>query len=210
MKELLIKSYGHLFEEELIDEIIQSAKRMDFAEGDVLIDYNQYIKTMPLLLSGAIKIMREDYDSGELLLYYLERGDTCAMSMTCCVGEKQSEIRAVGEVAGTIVLIPVQKMAEWLGKYKGWMTFVFDSYSNRFNELLGSIDSLAFMDMKDRLLNYLFEKSKIDKHHTVNKTHQDIATELNTSRVVISRLLKALENENRIKLHRNSVEILLK
>ncbi|WP_149912912.1 Crp/Fnr family transcriptional regulator [Sphingobacterium cavernae] len=210
MEELFYKTYGGIFEEELLEEIIQVSKAIDFKEGDVLIDYNQYIKMMPLLLSGAVKVMREDYESGELLLYYLERGDTCAMSMTCCLGEKQSEIRAIGEVPGVILMIPVQKMSEWIGKYKSWMSFVFESYNNRFNELLNAVDTIAFMDMNDRLLNYLFEKSKIENNTIVYKTHQDIAKELNTSRVVVSRLLKALETEGRIKLNRNSIEILVK
>lgn len=210
MRELIHKSYGAVFESELLDEIVDVSKIVEFKEGDVLIDYKQYIKTMPLLLSGAIKVMREDYDSGELLLYYLERGDTCAMSMTCCVGEKQSEIRAIGEIDGLIMMIPVQKMTEWMTKYKSWMAFVFESYTNRFDELLNAVDTLAFMDMNGRLLNYLFEKSKIENSVIINKTHQDIARELNTSRVVVSRLLKSLEKEGRIKLNRNSIEILLK
>ena len=210
MEELLYKTYEGIFEEELLEEIIQVSKAVEFKEGDVLIDYNQYIKMMPLLLSGAVKVMREDYDSGELLLYYLERGDTCAMSMTCCLGEKQSEIRAIGEVPGVILMIPVQKMSEWIGKYKSWMAFVFESYNNRFNELLNAVDTVAFMDMNERLLNYLFEKSKIENSTIVYKTHQDIAKELNTSRVVVSRLLKALETGGRIKLNRNSIEILVK
>lgn len=209
MESLLTKTYGGIFEEDLIKEILQVSRRVEFEEGDVLIDYNQYIKSMPLLLAGAIKVMREDYDSGELLLYYLERGDTCAMTMTCCLGEKQSEIRAIGEVPGVILMIPVQKISEWIAKYKSWMAFVFDSYNRRFNELLNAVDTIAFMDMNDRLLNYLFEKSKIENSTIVNKTHQEIAKELNTSRVVISRLLKGLEKEGRIQLNRNSIEILL-
>ncbi|MCA5004927.1 Crp/Fnr family transcriptional regulator [Sphingobacterium bovistauri] len=210
MEELLIKTYGEIFEEELLAEIIQVAKVVEFKDGDIMIDYNQYIKTMPLLLSGAIKVMREDYDGGELLLYYLERGDTCAMSMTCCLGRKQSEIRAIGEISGVILMIPVHKMSEWMGKYKSWMTFVFDSYNSRFNELLNAVDTIAFMNMNDRVLNYLFEKSKIENSTIIYKTHHDIAKELNTSRVVVSRLLKALEKDGRIKLYRNSIEILLK
>lgn len=209
MEELLIKTYGSIFEEALLEELIQVSKFLAFKEGDVLIDYNQNIKTMPLLLSGAVKVMREDYDSGELLLYYLERGDTCAMSMTCCLGEKQSEIRAIGEVPGVMLMIPIHKMSEWIGKYKSWLAFVFESYNNRFNELLNAVDTIAFMDMKDRLLNYLFEKSKIENSTIVLKTHQDIAKELNTSRVVISRLLKVFEKEGRIRLNRNSIEILI-
>lgn len=210
MEELLRHAYGSILEEELINDIIDVSKFVEFEEGDILIDYNQYIKSIPLLLSGAIKVLREDYDSGELLLYYLERGDTCAVSMTCCMGDKKSEIKAIGEKEGVIVMIPVTKMSEWMVKYKSWMNFIFETYNNRFNELLNAVDTIAFMNMNDRLLNYLFEKSKIDNNHVVYKTHQDIAKELNTSRVVISRLLKALEKEERIKLNRNSIEILLK
>lgn len=130
--------------------------------------------------------------------------------MTCCMGDKKSEIKAIGEKAGIIISVPVAKMPEWMVKYKSWMNFIFETYHNRFNELLNALDTIAFMGMNDRLLNYLFEKSKIDNNHVVNKTHQDIASELNTSRVVVSRLLKALEKEGRIKLNRNSIEILLK
>lgn len=210
MEELLRHAYGSILEEELINDIIDVSKFVEFEEGDILIDYNQYIKSIPLLLSGAIKVLREDYDSGELLLYYLERGDTCAVSMTCCMGDKKCEIKAIGEKEGIIVMIPVTKMSEWMVKYKSWMNFIFETYNNRFNELLNAVDTIAFMNMNDRLLNYLFEKSKIDNNHVVYKTHQDIAKELNTSRVVVSRLLKALEKEERIKLNRNSIEILLK
>lgn len=209
MEELFRQTYGAVLEPDLLTEIIDVSKFVQFEEGDVLIDYDQYIKTIPLLVSGAIKVLREDYDSGELLLYYLERGDTCAVSMTCCMGDKKSEIKAIGEKAGIIISVPVAKMPEWMVKYKSWMNFIFETYHNRFNELLNALDTIAFMDMNDRLLNYLFEKSKIDNNHVVNKTHQDIASELNTSRVVVSRLLKALEKEGRIKLNRNSIEILL-
>ena len=166
------------------------------------------IKTMPLLLEGAIKILREDFDAGELLLYFIEKGDTCAMTMACCVGDKKSEIRAVAENDGVIAMIPVAKMEEWMGKYKSWRSYVLESYNSRFNEMLNAIDSIAFMHMDERLLNYLFEIQKISGSLIINKTHQEIANELNSSRVVISRLLKALENEGRIKLNRNSIEIL--
>jgi CRP/FNR family transcriptional regulator len=210
MEQLFRITYADRFEPELIEEIINVSKFVTFEEDDVLINYQQYIKSIPLLLSGAIKVLREDFDSGELLLYYLEQGDTCAVSITCCMGEKKSEIKAIGEKPGWIVMIPVGKMLEWTVKYKSWMNFVFQTYNNRFNELLNAVDTIAFMDMKDRLRHYLLEKSKITAHPVVLKTHQEIANDLNTSRVVISRLLKALEKENRIKLNRNNIEILLK
>jgi len=209
MKAILEQTYGNLFEAQLIDEIAATATLRNFKEGDVLIDFGDNIQRMPLLLSGAIKIFREDFDEGELLLYFLEKGDTCAMTMACCLGETKSEIKAVAENDGQVVMIPVQKMEEWLGKYKTWRNYVFTSYNNRLKEMLTAIDNLAFMNMKERLLHYLFEKAKV--HHTreVLNTHQEIAYDLHTSRVVISRLLKALENEGRIKLHRASIEILI-
>ena len=207
MKELLHQTYGLLFEEALLNEIEQVALLKEFNEGDVIIDFGDKILKMPLLLSGAIKILREDFDEGELLLYFIEKGDTCSMSMTCCIGETKSEIKAVAETKGKLVMIPVMYMELWLGKYKSWRNYVFNSYNNRLKEMLNAIDSLAFMNMDERLLNYLLEKSKINRSREINATHQDIAYDLNTSRVVISRLLKALENEGKIKLHRAYIEI---
>jgi CRP/FNR family transcriptional regulator len=129
--------------------------------------------------------------------------------MACCLGDTKSEIKAVAETDVKLIMIPVNKMEEWLGKYKSWRNFVFNSYNNRLKEMLTAIDSLAFMNMDERLLNYLFEKAKINKTNHVQNTHQEIAYDLHTSRVVISRLLKALENEGRIKLHRASIEIVV-
>ncbi|WP_353084065.1 Crp/Fnr family transcriptional regulator [Flavobacterium sp.] len=207
MKELLNQTYGSIFEEALLTEIEQVALLKEFNEGDIIIDFGDKILKMPLLLSGAIKILREDFDEGELLLYFIEKGDTCSMSMTCCIGETKSEIKAVAETKGKVVMIPVMYMELWLGKYKSWRNYVFNSYNNRLKEMLNAIDSLAFMNMDERLLNYLLEKSKINRSREINATHQDIAYDLNTSRVVISRLLKALENEGKIKLHRAYIEI---
>ncbi|WP_333878399.1 Crp/Fnr family transcriptional regulator [Flavobacterium sp.] len=207
MLSLLKESYGYIFEEKLLDEIAQVAQLKTFEEGDILIDFGDYIKTMPLLLSGAIKILREDFDEGELLLYFLEKGDTCAMTMACCLGETKSEIRAVAETKGEVVMIPVAKMEEWLGKYKSWRNFVFNSYNSRLKEMLMAIDNLAFMNMDERLYNYLLDKAQINKTDFIQNTHQEIAYDLHTSRVVISRLLKALENDGKIKLHRASIEL---
>jgi CRP/FNR family transcriptional regulator len=209
MKELIIKTYGFIFEDKLIEEIVETSLLRDFKEGDILIDFGDSIRKMPLLISGAIKILREDFDEGELLLYFIEKGDTCAMTMACCLGETKSEIRAMAETKGTVVMIPINKMEEWLGKYKSWRNFVFNSYNNRLKEMLSAIDNLAFMNMDERLLKYLKEKVKINNSNEIHNTHQEIAYDLHTSRVVISRLLKALENKGKIKLNRSSI-ILLK
>lgn len=208
MKDLIKETYGFIFEEALIDEIALVSLVREFEPGDILIDFGDYIKKMPLLINGAIKILREDFDEGELLLYFIEKGDTCAMTMACCLGETQSEIRAVAETKGTVIMIPVNKMEEWIGKYKSWRNFVFNSYNNRLKEMLSAIDNLAFMNMEERLMNYLYDKSKVINSLFVSNTHQEIAYDLHTSRVVVSRLLKALENDGKIRLHRASIELI--
>lgn len=208
MKDLIKQTYGFIFEDALIDEIVLVSLIREFEPGDVLIDFGDYIKKMPLLIDGAIKILREDFDEGELLLYFIEKGDTCAMTMACCLGETQSEIRAVAETKGTVIMIPIAKMEEWIGKYKSWRNFVFNSYNNRLKEMLSAIDNLAFMNMEERLMNYLYDKSKVNNSLFVSNTHQEIAYDLHTSRVVVSRLLKALENEGKIRLHRASIELI--
>lgn len=204
----LNESFSHLFEDELIQEIEQIGSLKHVKEGDKLIEIGEYLRSMPLLVSGAIKILREDDDGDELLLYFLERGDTCAMSLTCCLGHNKSEIRAIAELDTTLVMIPVQKMEEWLGKYKSWRNFVLANYHSRLMEMLETIDGIAFMNMDGRLVKYLKEKQKIGGGSIINSTHQEIAYELNTSRVVISRLLKKLETLGKIKLNRNSIKII--
>ena len=208
MKNLLLETYGLIFEDKLIDEIVAVSLLRDFKQDDVLIDFGDYIKKMPLLITGAIKILREDIDEGELLLYFIEKGDTCAMSMACCMGETKSEIKAVAETDGTVIMIPVHKMEEWLGKYKSWRIYVFNSYNSRLKEMLHAIDNLAFMNMDKRILHYLKDKVKINNSKEIKNTHQEIAYDLHTSRVVVSRILKSLENEGTIRLHRASIELL--
>lgn len=208
MKALLIESYGYIFEEALIDEIVKVAKFKEFKADDYLIEIGDYIKSMPLLLHGAIKILREDENGDELLLYFLERGDTCAMTLTCCMGQAKSRIRAIAETDGSLIMIPIEKMEDWLTKYKTWRNFVFDSYNVRLMEMLEAIDTLAFMNLDERLYKYLTDKAKVIGNTEIHNTHLEIAYEMHTSRVVISRLLKALEIEGKIKLHRNKIEIL--
>lgn len=208
MRAILDQAYSYIFEEALLDEIAKVAIYKEFKADDYLIEIGDYIKTMPLLLTGAIKILREDENGDELLLYFLERGDTCAMTLTCCMGQSKSRIRAIAETDGAMLMIPVEKMEEWLTKYKTWRNFVFDSYNVRLNEMLEAIDTLAFMNLDERLYKYLTDKAKVIGNTEIKNTHQEIAYEMHTSRVVISRLLKALELQGKIKLHRNKIEIL--
>lgn len=208
MLEEIKNNYSHLFEEELLQEIDAIGILKTVSAGDELIRTGQYLSAMPLLVDGVIKVMREDEDGFELMLYFLEKGETCAMTLSCCTGSAVSEIRAVAETDSTLLMIPVEKMEEWLGKYKSWRNFIFDSYHQRLMEVLETIDSIAFKKMDERLLEYLRNKSKYYNDSEIKVTHQDIAFDLHTSRVVISRLLKQLEKTNRIKLNRNSVKLI--
>ncbi|MBB6681273.1 Crp/Fnr family transcriptional regulator [Aequorivita sp. 609] len=208
MIEDLKQSYGHLFEDDLLNEIMEVGVIKEVPEGSKMMDIGDYVKSMPLLISGAIKILRENNEGDELLLYYLEKGETCSMTMTCCLGQKQSEIRAIAETDAKLIMVPVQKMEEWTSKYKSWRNFVFESYHNRINELLATLDSIAFQQMDERLAQYLREKSRVNKSEIIKNTHQEIAYDLNTSRVVISRLLKKMEQMGKIELGRNYLKIL--
>tara|TARA_B110000977_G_C10970217_1_gene452035 strand:- start:27 stop:665 length:639 start_codon:yes stop_codon:yes gene_type:complete len=204
----LKESYGQLFEEDLLDEINEVGVFKEFSSGDTLIDIGSYIRFIPLLLSGAIKILRYNEDGDELLLYFLEKGDTCAVTLSCCMGHTKSDIRAVAEMDTKLVMIPINKMEEWIATYKSWRNFAFQSYHNRLQEMLEAIDSIAFLNMDERLIRYLLEKSKITKENIIQSTHQEIAYELHTSRVVISRLLKQLEKLGKIELYRNKIKVL--
>lgn len=203
----LKNSYGHLFEDILLEEICRVGTFKEVPEGFKMIEIGQYVKSMPLLISGAIKILRDDTKGDELLLYFLEKGDTCAMTLSCCLGETKSEIRAIAETDTKLIMIPIEKMETWTANYKSWRNYVFDSYHTRFMEMLETIDSIAFLRMDERLLKYLKNKSKVNDSDIIHSTHQEIAYELHTSRVVISRLLKKLENQDKIELHRNNIKI---
>ena len=208
MFQQLKEAYGFIFEEELIREIEQTGVLKAVKEGELIMDINEYVTAMPLLLEGAIKILREDKEGNELLLYFLERGDTCALTLSCCLGQTRSEIRAVAEKDTLLIMVPISKMEEWTAKYKSWRNFVFESYQVRLTEMLETIDTLAFMNMDQRLLRYLQDKAKINQSEELQVTHQQIAYDLNTSRVVISRLLKKLELEKKIVLNRNHIVVL--
>ncbi|CAL2059902.1 Crp/Fnr family transcriptional regulator [Tenacibaculum sp. 190524A05c] len=208
MLELLQQNYGFLFQKELLEEIQQVGVYKKIEENSTIIDVDNYITSMPLVLSGAIKILREDNDGDELVLYYLEVGDTCAMTLSCCIGQVKSQIRAVAETDVELLMIPKKKMAEWLSKYQSWQEFVLQSYHNRMEEFIEAVDTIAFLKMDERLYKYLKDKALVNHSEVIQVTHQQIANDLHTSRVVISRLLKGLEKENKIELHRNHITVL--
>ena len=210
-----IKCYNHLndrfqniFGEELINEICQHGQLRKFDEDVTIMDIGMPITHMPLVISGSVKIMTEDKEGNDLLLYYLELGDTCAVTLNCCTRATKSTIKAITEEMSEMLFVPVNMMEEWMIKYKSWRAFVLESYNIRLNEMLESIDNLVFNSMEERLTKYLRDKSWITKSPTLKITHYQIANDLHSARVVISRLMKKLENDGIIKQSRNMVEFL--
>ncbi len=208
ISEILRTKFSILNEKELIDEIQECCKLVDVESGTILMDIGSYIRQMPLLIKGTIKISREDSDGNELLLYYLNSGETCTMSLICYMGDVQSNIRATAIEDTEIIMLPVNKLNEWMRKYESLRNFVFRSYQIRFEELLQTVDSIAFMKMDERIERYLNERSKELNSKILNLTHQEIASDMNSSREVISRLLKQMEKLGKIKLHRFKIEII--
>ncbi len=207
IREKLDDYFTLIFEKELIDEIVNIGYLRTINSGETLIDIGDNMTHVPLILDGAVKIIREDKNGEEIALYFLERGDTCAISFINCINRSKSMFRGIAEKDTEGIFIPVSIIDDWLRKYKSWRHFIIDSYHMRLIEMVESIDSLAFMKLDDRLLKYLTDKVKIMKDNILIITHQEIATDIHTSRVVVSRLLKVLENEGKIKIRRNKIII---
>ncbi len=202
-----IENLKFLFEKKLLEEIIEVSSLQKVTKGDIMIDVGEQVKFIPILTNGAIKVVREDESGEEILLYFVEFGNTCAMTLNCCLENSRSEIRAICEKDTTLIMVPVSQMDNWLVKYRSWRNFIFQNYQNRLNEMLKAIDSLTFLKLDERLRKYLKEKSKVADNSNITVTHLDIATDLNSSRVVISRLLKQMENDGEVSLGRNTIKI---
>lgn len=196
-----------LIEPDLLAEMEKYCTTRKIEAGTNFIEIGDTIVAMPLLISGSLKVVREDAEGNELLLYYLNGGETCATTLSCCLNNAKSEVRATVMEDITAILVPIRCMDDWLKKYSSWRNFVMLSYRMRFEEMLQTIDSVAFKKMDERLEQYLKQRATELKSDTILGTHQEIADDLNTSREVVSRLLKQLEKMGRIKLSRNKIEI---
>ncbi len=208
IREKLNEYYSLFFEEDLLNEISKIGILKEIKKGRLLIDIDDEMTHIPLILDGVVKVIREDQKKDEILLYYLERGDTCAISFVNCINRSKSMFRAVVEKDTEFIMIPINKIEDLLIKYKSWRQFIIDSYHVRLIEMVEAIESLAFMKLDERLNKYLSDQVKINRNQNLLITHQEIADDLNTSRVVISRLLKKLENQGKIKLGRNRIKII--
>ena len=197
-----------IFEPGLLKEFQQFGIIQHFNEGDIIMDYGKYIRMMPIILKGTVKVYRLDENRNEILLYYLSSSESCSMAYSCCIEAKKSEVKAIAEEDVELVAIPHIKLDEWLCTYPGWKNYIMRSFNERFIELLKSIESIAFHKLDDRLVAYLKEKQRLSGSSVIKTSHNLIADELATSRVVISRLLKQLENSKKIILYRNEIKLL--
>lgn len=200
---LLQEQFPDIYEAEARKVLLENGRLMEVKAGELMMDIGQYIKFIPLVVKGLLKIMREDKDGHELLLYYIHPGETCAMSLTCCQGEARSNVRAVAEEDTLAVAVPVRLLDEWTTEYRSLKSFVLLSYQRRFDELLKTIDGIAFQHLDDRLISALEARGR---NKVLEVTHQELATELNSSREVISRLLKQLEHQGRVRMGRGKLE----
>ncbi len=193
------------FEKELIVELEENAVSHNYVAGDTLVKKNQYFRAALIIIKGLVKIYREDDEGNEFFIYYLEPGQACALSMVCASRQETSEIMAVAVTDTEILTVPFNIIDEWMTKYKSWNNFVLSTYRQRFEELLVTLDHVAFRNMDERLEFYL--KRQAEKTGSLLQlTHQHIAEDLNSSREVISRLLKNMEKNKRLILHRSSIE----
>jgi CRP/FNR family transcriptional regulator len=200
--------FGQIFEPGLLAEIETKAKFIKKHEDEVLLDTGEIIRTIPLVVSGSLKIIRVSDKEKELLLYYIGAGDTCVMTLTCCMERHPSEIRAIAENDVELFAVPVDLVDVWMTKYGTWKSFIMRSVRSRFLEMVNAVDEVAFQKLDERLIAYLEKKSRITGSSLLDISHQQIADEMATSRVVISRLLKALEDDKKILLFRNQIRLI--
>jgi CRP/FNR family transcriptional regulator, anaerobic regulatory protein len=196
------------FDEELIGHLEKIGQEMEFSEGDLLIRPGQYFKQSVLLLDGRVKVYRQGENGEEFFLYYLEPGNACALSIICATRNETSEIKGVAVSPVKALAIPLQHMDGLMRNYKQWYYFVLETYRMRFEELLQVIDQIAFHSMDEKLEFYLKRQFDTLRSKTISITHQQIADDLNSSREVISRLLKKLESQKRILISRNEITLL--
>jgi len=201
-----LKQNFESFEPALREKIEQNASIKVFEPNEILMTIGQYFRSTLLVVEGRIKLYREGPDGGEFFMYYIEPGSACALSMICAAKKEVSEIMAKAEEKTKVITFPIELMDEMMRNYKTWYYFVLETYRSRFEELLIVIDHIAFKGMDERLDFYLrnqYEKLQIRE---LKITHNQIASDLNSSREVISRLLKKMEQRGDLILHRNYIE----
>lgn len=203
-----IKKIFLSFSTALVKEVDANATIQSFKTGDIIMRTGQYIKNTVLVISGKIKVYREDENGGEFFMYYLQPGQACAISLICATKNEKSQIMAKVVEDVELIMVPLPLMDKWMMQHRSWYEFVIDTYRSRFEEVLEVIDNIAFRAMDERLEFYLKRHADVCGCKDLKLSHQEIASELNTSREVISRLLKKMEQRGIVALHRNNIELI--
>ena len=197
-----------MLEQSLVMEMVEFGSLKTIEEGSVLIQSGQNIRSAMLVMDGLIKIFRQDEEGNEFFIYYLDTGKACALSLVCAVRKETSEIMAKAVTNATLLVIPLEKVDQWMVTYRSWAEFAVRSYRERFEELLQTIDHIAFRTMDARLVHYLKQHEEKLKSNHLSMSFTTIAHELNSSREVISRLMKKLSEKGMIVLHGSHVELI--
>ncbi len=209
IQKILQDQFPQLAEKGLQEEIIAAAQVHHFKAGDVILNYGGYVRMVPLLVEGGIKVFREDEEMDkEILLYILNPGETCSMSFTCCMTNKKSAIRTEAIEDTIIIGLPIKQVDSWMSKYQSWKNFVMKTYDTKMLDLVKFIDNIAFKGLDQRLELYLKAMVRATNNTTISITHQQIADDLNVTREAVSRLLKKMTNLGKIEMSRNQISIL--
>jgi len=192
---------------ELRDKLSAFGFTKTFAEGEVILNENAYIKAIPIVTTGSIRVMRTDDDGREILLYYIKAGESCIMSFLGGIHQDTSKVRAIAEEETEILFIPIDKVNLLIKDFPEWLDYIFRLYHKRFEELLDVVNSVAFKKLDQRLLDFIKTKCEITQNHTLHITHEQLASELGSARVVVSRLLKQMEDEGLVLLGRNKITL---
>lgn len=193
---------------ELVEKLYRYGVTKTYQEGDIILDENSSIRSIPIVMKGMMKVIRTEEDGREILLYYIKAGESCIMSFLGGMHNEKSIVKAEVEEDTEILFLPVDKVSLFIKEYPEWLDYIFRLYHKRFEELLDIINAIAFKKVDERLLNLLHKKSEILNSKTIIITHEQLANELGTARVVVSRLLKQLEDSGKLQLGRNKITIL--
>ncbi len=193
---------------ELTRKLYQSGILKTYREGDIILDENASIRSIPIVLKGLLKVMRTEEDGREILLYYIKAGESCIMSFLGGMHHEKSIVKAEVEEEAEVLFLPIEKVSLFIKEYPEWLDYIFRLYHKRFEELLDIINAIAFKKVDERLLDLLYKKSEISQSRIIVITHEQLANELGTARVVVSRLLKQLEDSGKLKLGRNKIILL--
>jgi CRP/FNR family transcriptional regulator len=192
---------------EMISKILEMSIPKTFEEGDVILQEHAHIRSIPIVTTGSIRVMRTEGDEKEILLYYIKAGESCIMSFLGGIHNDTSKVKAVAEETTDILFIPVTKVKDLIREFPEWLDYIFRLYHQRFEELLEVVNAVAFKKMDERLLLFLERKAELMQTEVLSVTHEQLATELGTARVVVSRLLKQMEVEGLVKLGRNKITL---